>query len=127
MTQQIAPESRIDRASENAPSLLVAYLIYLSLAAISVSAGGRIPAGLVWLAIATTLRATSKRIAPMWSLYNGLAAALFFASFASKPFGDVHVHHTLGWLAVIGLLLISFGASLFSHRDNPIRVGEPPI
>ena len=107
--------TRSDRAASNAPSLLLAYATYLVIAAITVSAGGHVPQLLVWSAVASVVFVTSRSITPGWSLYNGLAAALFFASFASKPFGDVHIHHLFGWLAVISLVLISFIGSIRHH------------
>src|SRR4029077_6535495 len=79
------------------------------------SAGGHVPPLVVWSVIAFVLFMTSRSITAGWSLYNGLAASLIFASFASKPFGDVHVHHTSGWLAVMALVLISFIASIRHH------------
>jgi hypothetical protein len=102
----------VDRAATNAPSLLLAYAMHLVIAAIAVSAGGHLPPLIVWSVIASVAFATSRYVTPGWSLYNGLAAALFFASFASKPFGDVHIHHLFGWLAATALVLICFIASI---------------
>ncbi|HLW16196.1 MAG TPA: hypothetical protein VKV69_02385 [Actinomycetota bacterium] len=113
--------TRVDRAATNAPSLLLAYATYLVIAAITVSAGGHVPQLVVWSVIATVAFATSRYITPGWSLYNGLAAALFFASFASRPFGDVHIHHLLGWLAVVALVLTCFIASTRHHDRTSTR------
>jgi len=109
--------TRVDRADTNAPNLLLAYATYLVIAAITVSAGGHVPPLVVWSVIASVAFATSRSITPGWSLYNGLAAALFFASFASRPFGDVHIHHLSGWVAVMALVLICFIASI-AHHDR---------
>jgi hypothetical protein len=117
LNQTPLPRTRFDRAATNGPSLLFAYGMYLVIAAITVSSGGRVPQPLAWFAIACVVYATSRSISPGWSIYNGLAAALFFSSFASKPFGDVHVHHLSGWLAVIALITSSFIVSTRHHVE----------
>ena len=111
LNQRDATTRATDRAESSAPSLLLAYGIYLIIAAVVVSAGGRVPPIVVWFVVCAIVVATSRHITAAWSLYNGVAAALFFASFASKPFGDVHVHGALGWVAFIGLIVISFVSS----------------
>ena len=129
MTERVVEHaSRIDRASENAPSLLAAYAVYLLIAAIAVPSGGYIPSSVLWVVFSVVLLHTSKRISPLWSLYNALAAALFFSSFASKPFGDVHVHHLTGWLAILGLIAVSLVASLQRRgpTDERASIGATP-
>jgi hypothetical protein len=105
----------------------------MMIAAITVSAGGHIPASLVWIIMSGILWATSRHLTLTWSLYNGLAAVLFYTSFASKPFGDVHVHHAAAWLAVAGLFSIATAASVLSrprprdrHASNDTRLGPRP-
>ena len=125
MLNQTPVQRRVDRAATNAPSLLLAYATYLVIAAITVSAGGHVPPLLVWSAVASVMFVTSRSVTWGWSLYNGLAAALFFASFASKPFGDVHIHHLSGWLAVLALVFISFVASIRPHDRSSAPSSVP--
>ena len=104
--------SKSDRSLESAPALLLAYGVYLILAAIFATTGRLIPAAIEWVVFFAVVVTSSRSMTLGWSVYNGVAAALFFTSVIARPFGELHLH-TAGQWGAAALLVAS--AIVSSH------------
>jgi hypothetical protein len=108
--------SHKEGALESAPALVLAYGVYLILAAIFVTTGRLVPTAIAWLAFFVVAVASSRFMTLAWSLYNGVAAALFFTSIIAKPFGELHLH-TAGQWGATALLVASAVVSSHTIRS----------